>query len=622
MMDGEKTASGKKRKNVKPKNNTSNASKPSEDCPLKKETKELNVMDEESGKFRHYDKSTSLLEVVQTDKSDEVTVHYIGPNPKPKIELAIDGKTKDPIQGADKSGGKVYKIPVTYIPREAPYGKNFVFNKLDTLFTKKHPPTIYSVEGINQRITIKAYNPDQWKLSIKLPPFKGMSLGARMENSTTVQKLAGNAGTKTIEKQVLVIDKKDTSWRSVNSSTLTSSYESYCSQFNDASPYQVSGSSLKVENDVKPTKTTPFLAAINLSHNGRGVSNELDVLNGIINFVTTFTAVIKAFKNLTPSVGWYIDFDLKVFQGTFELAWGWREQTDHLAYYYVGACADLTIVQIMFEIGFGVSVGGIKAQICVQFKGGLGLKLGIETRPTAPSSATLGEFKGNISAGGYIRCGVGDLVKLEAGIVTGITITLTVDSVIGVSASSQIELNTATKWDGLSVVASFSTILGFSRKKTFKLIDEKQLSKKNLLGGKEETPPTEYRSVLEVESVAVKTLKEGLSLQVYHVDQQGRKGVKLKSPEVAERIAAKVWTHKTTISLTETSVEGLMHGVRADLDRVAKGRVAKKKFLARDWLCLEQLDEYLNSAPFNERLKNAKDVVKAFQADVNKDPQP
>ncbi len=65
-----------------------------------------------------------------------------------------------------------------------------------------------------------------------------------------------------------------------------------------------------------------------------------------------------------------------------------------------------------------------------------------------------------------------------------------------------------------------------------------------------------------------------------------------------------------------------MHGVRADLDRVAKGRVAKKKFLARDWLCLEQLDEYLNSAPFNERLKNAKDVVKAFQADVNKDPQP
>ena len=622
-MTSPKKPAGKKRTSPQPKNDSSNANQPVQNCPLKAESKELAVMDKESSGYRHYDKSTSLLEIVQTAKSDEVTFHYTGPDPKPAIKLRIDGVVKDPIKGESAAGGKLYKLPVSYMPKSAPYGKNFALNKLDKLFTKKHRPTVYSVEGITGNVAIKAYNPDQWKLTIKLPPLKGMKLGARMENSKTTQEIAGGLGKKTTEKQELIVEKTNTSWRKVSSSSLSTSYESYCEKLSGPNPYQVNGAEFNIKSEVKPVKTTPFIAGITLSHNGQGLDSQLDVLNGIINFVTTFTDVIKAFKDMTPKVGWYIDFDLKVFEGSFELAWGWREQADHLAYYYVGAAANLTIIEVMFEFGFGLSCGGVKAQICVQFKGGLGLKLGIETRPTAPSSATLGEFKGNISAGGYVRCGVGDLVKVEAGIVTGITITLTVDSVIGVSASSHIELNTATKWDGLSIEASFSTILGFQRKKKFDLIKAKEIGKKNLLGGRASTP-TELKTVLEVKDIALSSLVEGYNLRVFssrivistsvftQKESRSLKWERVSNDLVAELIALKVWENRSTLLLTNQNIEGLMHGIRTDCDKIAS------KQFKRDWMKSTELYEYLVSAAFKKRIKDANDVVKTFQADIKK----
>ena len=572
----------------------------------------LSVYDEESSGNRHYHEPTGLIEIVQTETTDTVVIHYVGPKPQDRVKFYRNGSLLRKPSSEPRAGGSLYNFDVGYQPKTDPY----LFrpgNMFRSLFTKMCSPSRFTVYGLNRTIRIDAYNPDQWKLSLNLPPFRKVSMGAQLDNKETAHVQAGpqSVAAESYSRSEFQLSVKDTGWRRTESLDVSEKYETYSAALATPNLYAYeSGEKYELSAEYESKKTDLGKNNwISLERNGQTLGIDmLDLIGGVISIVSKFSKAIKDFKDFAPQIGWYIDFEIAVLEGSVNLVWGWREANDYRAYYYTGLDLSLDIFKIVFEVGFGVMVAKIGGQICVQIKGGIALKAGpIETVAPGADSLHLGELKGDIGAGGYVRVGAGDLIKIEGGIDSTVSLAVGLDLKI----AGGIEASGKSTWDGVRVTLTAKTSFGWSKKKDYTLIESQSLGSFQFPDDKK-YKPSEFKSVVEVSNEVEKVVRDGFNLRVFPASDTpsfaGLGGDEIPEENVADLIAQRLWKNRDTITLDKRTTNGLAQSVRKKCDIIAR-----KKW-ARDWMTREQLTQYLDSAEFAEILDKAVDPAKAYIA--------
>ena len=584
----------------------------------KKPEKELSVFDKETNGNRHYCDLSNTLEIVQKDSFDSISIHYIAPDAPEKLTVTKNGQHYETIAGTPRAGGQLYEFKAKYYPEDGLYSIK-PGHILKSLFTYYAKPTTYTITDLQQNITIKAYNPDQWKFVLKLPPFRGLKLGAQMSNSTKQTQNDQLKETKVEKSYTLTAE--ETKWTQSQSIDISKKYSAYTAELKSAELYAYASSqslttTAKFTQD--PNKISLF-DGISLERNAALVNiDALDVILGVISLVSRFTKAIKNFKDYVPKIGWYIDFDVKVLEGILELSWGWRETSTYRVYYYLGLGVNLNIFEIMLEIGFGVSVANIGGQVCIQFKGGVSLNLAqFETIAPDAENLKLGEIKGILEAGGYVRCNAGDLLVIEGGIKSSITIA----SQTNINFNSGLELNGQIVWDGLIVALKAQTFFGWQRQKNINLMDPSTMGEFKFPSDKSRAAQDDIYSRLEISDIVEDVITKGWDIRVFEKqyvtidyvfwEKLELVNVKMNSRDVADIISDKIWTNKDQLMLDTKTINGLAHSVRKECE------ILGKRF-GRDFLYRSQLEDYLASNSFKKVIQEATDPAKVYMDKLKK----
>lgn len=356
------------------------------------------------------------------------------------------------------------------------------------------------------------------------------------------------------------------------------------------------------------------LVAITLERNSARLGLDfLDLVAGIISLITKVTQAIKAFKDFAPKVGWYMDLEFKVLEGKIELAWGWRECNDCEVYYYLGLAAEVVLLEVVLEFGFGVKVARVLGQVCVQFKGSVSLSGGVETTAPDADAVTLATLKPVFEAGGYVRVNAGDLIEIEGGIQSGITIEAKVEAKV----KAGMQVNGDVRWDGLSVTVRAKTFFGFKKSTKMQVVEPEKLSEFQFPEGEDTMPPE--LSKHEISIMAEDALNAGFwEIRFFEQQMQSEahflsgptwelKDVRIENPEIADLIAERLWQEKENLLLDAKTIDGLLQGLRK------KCEILADKNWARDWLYKKDLEIYLGSAEFAEILQDAGDSGKEYR---------
>ncbi|NQZ06103.1 MAG: M23 family metallopeptidase [Algicola sp.] len=595
-------------------NNTSTnkqISQPTQPCPDESDDGILVVFDEEKNGNRHFNAKNNLLEIVQTGLEDPVKIHYSAENPPAQLIVLLDGANHTTLSAESRAGGNLYTLTAQYQPQTPIYGL-YDIDLFGRLFTYKLKPTEYKVKGLPNSLTIKAYNPDQWKLSIRLPKMPQMKLGARLSNTKTKagQPKESLAKEVTTDKLNFKLSSTKTSWQETTTESLTETYGVYTRSLKSGEMYQVEGWK-------KPQKKTQnrFSSPINISLNGELVKIDgVQLVSGIVDLVRNFTKAVKAFKDTVPKVGWYIDFNCQILQGSFDIAWGWREDQSYQAYYYLGAAAKINLFEVKFEVGFGIEYRSVVAQVCVNFTGSAALSFGIETIGPTKESMNLGTLKGVIGAGGYVRVGAGKIVKIEGGIKSSITY----EGKVNLHLKQGLAIAGKKQWDGIEVKLSCA-VWGISKVWTTKLMEKQTLGTFNFPGKPKKARQKEF-SILEISNVIEDSITQGLNLRVFEksvstkdilfgmITYEDEDWEQLSHKKVADIIAKRIWDDSDDLELDKKTVNGLAHSIRKDCDLLAA------QSYSRDWMSLTDLKKYLSGNKMTVIINDAKDPAKSFES--------
>jgi len=187
----------------------------------------LEVFDKEEEGYRFYSRVTNCIEIVQGGDDDTVYIEYSGSD-KPS-EITFEEKTNGSSKKIPFSGNANHKC--SYIYKMGQYRLK-PGNELKSFFTFVDPPTLYTVKGFKSPIYVKAYNPDQWMLTIKFPAMKGYKAGAVMDNKkesivvvNTDDMSVSKAST---EAKSITLTASRSGFTEVKSMTIEASYERYC----------------------------------------------------------------------------------------------------------------------------------------------------------------------------------------------------------------------------------------------------------------------------------------------------------------------------------------------------------------------------------------------------------
>ncbi|KPA17291.1 Peptidoglycan-binding Lysin subgroup domain protein [Candidatus Magnetomorum sp. HK-1] len=584
-----------------------------------KSQSELAVFDEEPSGNRHFCELSNTLEIVQKDSQDTVSIHYTGSDAPDKLSVSKNNEYIKSIAGTPRSGGQLFEFQAKYFPEDGLYSIN-PKNLIKSLFTYFAKPTYYTISGLKKTITVKAYNPDQWKLSLKLPAIKGLKLGAQMSNTsekkvshTQYESLKENSVEKNFQ-----LSQEETKWTQSKTIEISGKYKEYTSELRSPDLYEYSSSkSLSaISKTSQDANKISVFDGLSLERNGTSVNIDiLDIILGIISLVSRFSQAVKRFKDYVPKIGWYIDFEVKVLEGIFELAWGWRETSGHQVFYYLGLGVNLNIFEIMLEIGFGVSVASVGGQICIQFKGGISLNIGqFETIAQDAKSIKLGDVKGVLEAGGYVRCNAGDLLIIEGGIKSSISISSNAE----INFNTGFELKGQTVWDGLIVTLKAQTFIGWQRNTNISLMEPSNMGTIKFPGDKSVDIEDEIKNSYEISKIIEKSLLDGLNIRVFETKWQSFLGywyeedVPVKASDVADIISQEIWKQRHLIMMDSKTINGLAHSIRKECEIIGN------RDWARDFLYKDQLIDFLGSPKFAKLIDDATDPAKAYMADLKR----
>jgi hypothetical protein len=91
---------------------------------------------------------------------------------------------------------------------------------------------------------------------------------------------------------------------------------------------------------------------------------EQDVAHDITKLLDTLAKLKKGIDGIkelledwVPQVGFKFEFDVSFLAGSMGLTWGWREHTDHRAFFGLAGIVELMLIQLSLMLSFGVKIG-------------------------------------------------------------------------------------------------------------------------------------------------------------------------------------------------------------------------------------------------------------------------
>ncbi len=434
--------------------------------------------------------------------------------------------------------------------------------------------TTYAIQGAPNPISVVVFNPRQYKFEFEFPAMKGMKYGSKLQRDVEVE------GRKLVTKG----EAKDT-WKREESgwepSTLKATKRETSSKDPDA----------EAETQKSPLKAIKYQiddAAVEL--------DILELIGAILNTAKAIQDIVEAIQENAPKVGWYMQFDLQLMQGTLAVEWYWKEHHNHQVFQYIDVNMELTLASLTFELGIGISGLGFKAQVFAQISGELKAALnGRRNDPSwAPGAALKADatFKGAIGA----RFEAGNFFKAEGKGETGITY----DAEIGINHSEGRILNVdaGIDWTGIKISAEVSGgLFGIGGKRTWERVIAGPSHLREFHWPREEPYQPAHMSRDAIQHVILGVITDGLDIRVIRV-REGFFNDEYWTPgQIADALADRIDEHRT-FSRRAKVVEGIAHSIRQDLDRLGASWF-------RDWIEERVFLEYVRGAALKAHLDQA-----------------
>ncbi|MDI1483688.1 pesticin C-terminus-like muramidase [Polyangium sp. y55x31] len=508
-------------------------------------------------------KNQYRLEVVG---DDTVTVmHRDSATPSPGALVVTCRGENTSVKAAPKSDG------YTHYEFDAPFKGAALTNVLEGTFWKNlTQETVYEVKGLSKPITVASYRPNEWKLSIKLPPMRGYKAGAKLETQTQV--VVGPKGVAVAQKKTATLEKEVSGWKNTTTqkqkATQTTAVAVTASQMIAAQQLAA-----KSSTKTKPTERDP----IELTCDGVTLKSEIvkkakEILS-IVKVAKQALQIIATIQDRVPKVGWYAEVNVQLFQGSFELEWGMKEYTDYRTYLWIKGNIELVLFAISLEVGVGIECG-FKAQVFAKIDGEL--KIGLSAERIKPGAAMALEVPLKLTITGAVgaRFEAGNWVQVEGTFETALEITGTFELHMEKGAS----IAGSMEWTGLKGKINASVGEGGSLgsyESEQSLVDGQDLGSFKW-PDKPYEPPVASRSAIK--SILKDKMTEGWDVRV--VTPSGQMFVPDKewtADEIAEKLTAKIDSRSDILRDTR-SIEGLAHDIRQRLD------VLGKRDWSRDWV--------------------------------------
>ncbi len=321
-----------------------------------------------------------------TAYKETVTVAWsaTAPDPPPPPELEVYDRFSSVLK---KYSGPSYSVELSIDPKD--FLKTGIAGFFKGLITRAHTYNQKKTYGINSypgwvnSDEVVIYNPEIWQLTLGIPD------GFFNANSD----LMGN--------------------------------NAFNSVYKTGTPYDNS----------PPDKTTAAIGyadtsadwaaqSVQLTCNGAKIQSKgMEALSSALTIVATIMDIVNAIQNFTPQVGWYFQVQYSILQGQVQFTWGWKEYTDQRAYYYFKAGGEIKVFSLSIEIGAGANGVIAKVQVFAKGSGDVTWKPSVEHNQPGKKFDVEMAFAGTISLAIGARFEVLLLIKVEATLNTGITIT-------------------------------------------------------------------------------------------------------------------------------------------------------------------------------------------------------
>jgi hypothetical protein len=355
---------------------------------------------------------------------------HVAGKPKELEKVHIYSDTKKSL--TEKSGEKVTKENEAGFSKSAMEcefkGKTDYKMLLNPHFWSDYnKPTEYEIQGLRKNLPVKAYSPDEFKLSIKLPPPKKFDIGTKYvsegENVEYIDK-SKTGGVLIPKKFHFEPEKEEKQWGKLKHP-------------------------LAIGSTDKP---------IDLEVNGQKIEiKAIDAFASILVLVNKISDLVALITQKMPKAGWYSTFETKLMQGKLAFAWKWKEYSDHRAFCSMAASIELTLIEAEWEIGVGFSAFNVVGQVFIQLNGEV--TLGFEGERISPDNALELKipFGAKIEGVGGARVKATVLLIIELSVSTALELS---DGAFKISSTEGVSFGVGLKWTGFKGKITVSAGVG------------------------------------------------------------------------------------------------------------------------------------------------------------------
>lgn len=534
---------------------------------------------------------------------DPLKLTYTGSKPVTGYDIIDSNGKKNYLPGKSVTIDAAYCPDYLPSPFQSPHSilANTLVEFLKSIITYVDDTYTYTINprgDSGKTFTYEVFNPDEWELVFNLPAFKTYKVGHTLEESLQVRenKKTGetSAGTESSYKKTVanssMFGREQTSTTTergtrdeiVSSeggiSLRSSKYEKRSSTSHK--PYDSSISELEIENHggsgtltykyeggTEPTEYTgepdPRFP-ITLKRNSGVVQSDAMLLVGsAITLVGEINKAMKAFMDLKPKAGFFIDFGVDILKGKIAVKWKWDEVKDSpKTYYKISVGAEIELVTLSIRVGIGLGGFGFEAQIGIGLSGSLFFKhSGISTTPSYGGNRILiGKPEAEIKAEVFLEIKAGNFLEVKGAVESSVV--LSAD--IFLTPSEGLCTEISSEWTG--VKASFSQ----------KASTQTPVSDLESGNGWELMPKTDFgKTVIPQEARDPDDMVTSESELQSYVSQyfdgwvaniQIKEPAKNKSAvtDTIERVTKAIWKEKDYLDMSEKSILLMLSAIAKD----------------------------------------------------------
>ncbi|MBU2714138.1 LysM peptidoglycan-binding domain-containing protein [Zooshikella harenae] len=605
--DKKKTEEPKKKEPKSEEKLPEDKDKPCEDC-----TSSCDVKIWCEHEKRAYSKKAEYFGVVPSSKgksknpwkqklTDELLIHVRG-NQAPKTVTYGGEKNSQVIKGEKNGDLTSFKIKSEYerLASDSSADTLIAILKLIGQLTGQKNYVEKNITGTCiGKIPVRVYNPDEWELSIMLPPWRKQGIGIS-------RILKEDKGKRTYEKAQYDFKQKKQ----------TSKTETY--QYAQGNPSMEVYDSTDVQEGTISRKD-----AIEIKLNGKAIKNRsIDSLGAVLNYAEQVNHLVELIQAIADKkVGFYINVDIQIFQGGIFLKLKNKEcERDHRVYLNGEVGINLTILNIAVEAGLGMIVASdyyAKVYIKIEGKAEVIGKLEFDS-PDAERKFKI-ESKTTIVPEIGVAIKAGDWIEVVVKGSSGLEVSYYCDVNID-DEDRMFVIGAESKFLGVEVEASYKLAVGKIKKSgTFKekLIEESELGKIEF-PSEEKFKPDEI-SPKSIEKIFIDQFKDGFDLvfiknvNMSERDMTSRRKMTQRYKEVGINIPVnnicKRLERESTLKRNEKSIRGIAQ----DIDTILREKsYSGLSTLWRDHIDYDKFEKFISSDEFVKILDKYRSSAKVM----------